>query len=53
MVQCFDWNVAKAFKPLMPWVPVGLLGRPKIAQLKRMSTFADQINPSHPTLSPR
>jgi glycerophosphoryl diester phosphodiesterase len=52
MVQSFDWNFARDFKPLMPWVPVGLLGKPKVARLPRLSRFADQINPSHRTLTP-
>jgi glycerophosphoryl diester phosphodiesterase len=50
IIQSFDWDFIRAFKPLMPWLPHGLLGTPPTEQLPELAEFADQINPSHGTI---
>ncbi len=45
VVQSFDWNSMRRFHGLMPGVPIGLLGTPRIAELPGLARFADQINP--------
>lgn len=50
IIQSFNWDFIRAFKPLMPWLPQGLLGTPPAEQLPELAKFADQINPSHGTI---
>lgn len=48
IVQSFDWGFMKSFHDLAPNVPAGLLGGPPSAeQMAELSSWADQINPSH------
>lgn len=48
VVQSFDWAFMEHFNTLAPEVPAGLLGGPPTeAQMAELSTWADQINPSH------
>ncbi len=47
VVQSFDWNSMRRFHGLMPEVPIGLLGTPRIAELPGLARFADQINPPY------
>ncbi|MEV1200032.1 glycerophosphodiester phosphodiesterase [Microbispora rosea] len=47
VVQSFDWNSMRRFHGLMPRVPIGLLGTPRIAELPGLARFADQINPPY------
>jgi glycerophosphoryl diester phosphodiesterase len=52
VVQSFDWEFMAYFKGLAPQVPAGLLGGPPSeAQMAGLSTWADQINPSHPRVT--
>lgn len=50
-VQSFDWNSVRRFHGVLPAVPTGLLGTPKTSELKGLARFADQINPTHTTLT--
>jgi glycerophosphoryl diester phosphodiesterase len=50
-VQSFDWESVRRFHTEMPRVPVGLLGTPKVADLPKLASFADQINPRHGDLT--
>jgi glycerophosphoryl diester phosphodiesterase len=48
VVQSFDWKFMKEFSALAPEVPAGVLGGPPPeAVMAELSTWADQINPSH------
>ncbi|WP_182903706.1 glycerophosphodiester phosphodiesterase family protein [Microbispora sp. H10830] len=47
VVQSFDWDSMRRFHGLMPGVPIGLLGTPRIAELPGLARFADQINPPY------
>lgn len=47
VVQSFDVAAARRFKELAPSVPVGVLGSPPRADLARLATWADQVNPGH------
>lgn len=48
VVQSFNWDFMRGFNALAPGVPAGLLGGPPTAaQYAELSTWADQINPSH------
>jgi glycerophosphoryl diester phosphodiesterase len=50
VVQSFDFVAMKDHKTQAPLVPVGLLGRPAVANLPALSTWADQVNPCHFTV---
>ncbi len=48
VVQSFNWDFMRGFNALAPEVPAGLLGGPpSAAEYAELSTWADQINPSH------
>jgi glycerophosphoryl diester phosphodiesterase len=47
VVQSFDVPAMKELKTRLPMLPVGLLGRPAVANLAALATWADQVNPSH------
>ncbi len=47
VVQSFGFAAMKELKTQAPAVPVGLLGAPARANLPALSTWADQVNPSH------
>jgi glycerophosphoryl diester phosphodiesterase len=47
IVQSFDWDFIKEFDPLMPEIPMGLLGTPSTDELPALAKYADQINPTH------
>ncbi|WP_307843319.1 glycerophosphodiester phosphodiesterase family protein [Arthrobacter sp. MSA 4-2] len=48
VVQSFNWDFMREFNALAPEVPAGLLGGPPApAEYAELSTWADQINPSH------
>lgn len=47
VVQSFGFAAMKELKTQVPEVPVGLLGTPARANLPALSTWADQVNPSH------
>lgn len=47
VVQSFDHGAMRRFSRLRPDVPVGLLGRPPVRRLARVSRWASQVNPSH------
>jgi glycerophosphoryl diester phosphodiesterase len=44
-VQSFDWASMRRFHAVMPRVPIGLLGKPAVGELRALARFADQINP--------
>ncbi len=46
-VQSFDVPAMKELKARVPSLPVGLLGRPAVANLAALATWADQVNPPH------
>lgn len=50
-VQSFDFDSMRKFHALMPKVPIGLLGKPAVADLPRLARFADQINPRYRDLT--
>lgn len=50
VVQSFDLLAMKELKTRLPEVPVGLLGRPALADLAALASWADQVNPSHLTV---
>ncbi|TDC60805.1 glycerophosphodiester phosphodiesterase, partial [Actinomadura sp. GC306] len=50
-VQSFDWDSVRRFHSEMPRVPVGLIGTPKLADLPKLASFADQINPPYRDLT--
>ncbi|MFG2087549.1 MULTISPECIES: glycerophosphodiester phosphodiesterase [unclassified Spirillospora] len=45
-VQSFDWESVRRFHSLMPRVPTGLLGTPEVKDLRKLASYADQINPT-------
>ncbi|RFS81419.1 glycerophosphodiester phosphodiesterase [Actinomadura spongiicola] len=45
VVQSFDWRSMRRFHAVLPRVPIGLLGAPKVEELPGFASFADQINP--------
>lgn len=45
-VQSFDWHSVQRFHAVLPKVPTGLLGTPKVADLPKLAKYADQINPT-------
>lgn len=47
VVQSFDVTTVRRFKELAPSVPTGVLGAPPRADLPRLATWADQVNPGH------
>ncbi|MDL4815292.1 glycerophosphodiester phosphodiesterase [Actinomadura opuntiae] len=51
VVQSFDWASVKRFHKDLPGVPTGLLGKPKAADLKKLKSYADLINPSYGDLT--
>ncbi|WP_217235662.1 glycerophosphodiester phosphodiesterase family protein [Streptomyces sp. AC555_RSS877] len=51
IVQSFSPASVHAVHKLKPGVKTGLLGTPPVANLDAYATFADQINPSHGSLS--
>jgi glycerophosphoryl diester phosphodiesterase len=46
VVQSFDWHSVQRFHAVLPTVPTGLLGTPKVADLPKLAKYADQINPT-------
>lgn len=44
-VQSFNFDSMRLYKDLEPTVPVGLLGKPALADLPQLATWADQVNP--------
>lgn len=50
-VQSFDWESVRRFHAVMPRVPTGLLGTPKVKDLRRLASYADQINPTYGDLT--
>jgi glycerophosphoryl diester phosphodiesterase len=51
IVQSFSVDTVRAVHELKPGVKTGLLGTPNMADLPVLARYADQINPSHSTLS--
>lgn len=51
IVQSFSAASVRAVHKLKPGVKTGLLGTPPVADLDAYAAFADQINPSHGSLS--
>jgi glycerophosphoryl diester phosphodiesterase len=47
VVQSFDWDAMGEHRTAAPDIPVGLLGRPQVAQLPELSQWADFVNPNH------
>lgn len=47
VVQSFDHEAMQQHKAMEPTVPVGVLGTPLRAELGRIATWADQVNPVH------
>ncbi|NKZ02158.1 glycerophosphodiester phosphodiesterase [Actinomadura latina] len=45
-VQSFDWDSVRRFHAILPTVPTGLLGTPKVEDLPELAEYADQINPT-------
>jgi len=41
----------RTFHAIVPDVPIGLLGKPALRDLPSLASYADQINPSHTTLT--
>ncbi|PNG17153.1 glycerophosphodiester phosphodiesterase [Streptomyces cahuitamycinicus] len=52
IVQSFSADSVRTVHELKPGVKTGLLGTPPVADLLDVAEFADQINPSHSSLSP-
>lgn len=46
VVQSFNWDSMRTYAQVQPEVPVGLLGKPSVAELPALALWADQINPS-------
>ncbi|WUH98826.1 glycerophosphodiester phosphodiesterase family protein [Spirillospora sp. NBC_00431] len=46
-VQSFDWASMRRFHSVLPDVPIGLLGTPKVEDLPELASYADQINPAY------
>ncbi|KOU59543.1 glycerophosphodiester phosphodiesterase [Streptomyces sp. MMG1533] len=53
IVQSFGAASVRAVHELQPGVRTGFLGTPSVANLSAYAAFADQINPSHSSLSGR
>ncbi|TDD80150.1 glycerophosphodiester phosphodiesterase [Actinomadura darangshiensis] len=51
VVQSFDWESVRRFHDVLPKVPTGLLGTPKVADLPELAKYADQINPTYGDLT--
>lgn len=47
VVQSFSWDAMKEHRSAAPEIPVGLLGRPPVAQLPELSGWASFVNPNH------
>jgi len=47
VVQSFDVPAMKELKTRVPSLPVGILGRPAVANLPALASWADQVNPAH------
>ncbi|MFJ7333916.1 glycerophosphodiester phosphodiesterase [Streptomyces sp. NPDC101110] len=52
IVQSFSANSVRTVHQLKPGVKTALLGTPPVSDLLTYAQFADQINPSHSSLSP-
>jgi glycerophosphoryl diester phosphodiesterase len=52
VVQSFDVPAMKELKTRVPSLPVGILGRPAVANLPALATWADQVNPAHLAADP-
>ncbi|TMQ89162.1 glycerophosphodiester phosphodiesterase [Actinomadura soli] len=50
-VQSFDWESMRRFHSVLPNVPIGLLGTPKVEDLPALASYADQINPTYRDLT--
>ncbi|MEU8804172.1 glycerophosphodiester phosphodiesterase family protein [Spirillospora sp. NPDC048819] len=50
-VQSFDRRSVRRFHSVMPRVPTGLLGKPKVKDLRKLASYADQINPAYGDLT--
>ncbi|SNS83006.1 glycerophosphodiester phosphodiesterase [Actinomadura mexicana] len=46
VVQSFDWESVRRFHAVLPRVPTGLLGTPRVADLPKLAKYADQVNPT-------
>ena len=46
VVQSFDWESVRRFHAVLPDVPTGLIGTPKAAELPKLASYADQVNPT-------
>lgn len=51
VIQSFDWESVRRFHAVLPKVPTGLLGTPKVGELRKLAAYADQINPTHGDLT--
>ncbi|SPT51830.1 MULTISPECIES: glycerophosphodiester phosphodiesterase [Actinomadura] len=51
VVQSFDWESVRRFHAVLPKVPTGLLGTPKTGELRKLASYADQINPTYGDLT--
>ncbi|MFI9025879.1 glycerophosphodiester phosphodiesterase [Streptomyces sp. NPDC053560] len=51
IIQSFNGDSVKKVHELRPDIKTGFLGTPAVADLPKYAQFADQINPSHTTLS--
>ncbi|KUM81945.1 glycerophosphodiester phosphodiesterase [Streptomyces curacoi] len=51
IVQSFSADSVRTVHKLKPAVKTGFLGTPSVADLPRYAAFADQINPSHGSIS--
>lgn len=47
VIESFDASAAREFKSLAPSSTVGLLGRPRLSQLRQIADWADQVSPDH------
>ena len=47
LVQSFDHQAMASFRAVEPDLAVGLLGKPRRADLARLATWADAVNPHH------
>ena len=47
VVQSGDWNFVREFHDLVPEIPVGVLGRPNVDELREFATWVDQVNPEY------
>ncbi|GAA0323045.1 glycerophosphodiester phosphodiesterase [Actinoallomurus spadix] len=47
IVQSFEWSYLKSFHPLLPSVPLGVLGKPTTAQLPAVAKYARYVNPKY------